>query len=111
MQFAQGLSRSLLVFAACIPAVYASDLTGVYAKVDRVVIENDTAQVWGVFAVAKPNDRNDYLPPVRGYLYFKPGPNAGLARNEWNDLKQIAGKDEIVAFGASPFTARIRRPG
>ena len=109
MPLVQALIRTLLVLTAA--ALYASDLTGVYAKIDRVVIENDTAQVWGVFAAAKPNDRNDYLPPVRGYLYFKPGPNVGLARNEWNDLKQVAGKDEIVAFAVRPFTAHIRRPG
>jgi hypothetical protein len=103
------LLRTLLLFASLIPAVYASDFTGVYAKIDRVLIENDTAQIWGVFAAAKPNDRNDYLPPVRGYLYFKVGPNPEMSRNEWNDLKQVAGKDEVVAFGTRPFTARIRK--
>jgi hypothetical protein len=107
MQSVRVFRRSLLVLAA-IPMLYASDLTGVYAKIDRVVIENDTAQIWGVFAAAKPNDRNDYLPPVRGYLYFKPGPNVEMTHNEWNDLKQVAGKGEIVAFSARPFTARIR---
>jgi hypothetical protein len=107
MQSVRVFLHSLLVLAA-VPALYASDFTGVYAKIDRVVIENDTAQIWGVFAAAKPNDRNDYLPPVRGYFYFKPGPNVEMTRNEWNDLKQVAGKGEIIAFGTRPFTARIR---
>src|SRR5262249_2864475 len=62
MQFVQVSIRTLLVLAAGVSTLNASDLTGVYAKIDRVVIENDTAQVWGVFAAAKPNDRNDYLP-------------------------------------------------
>jgi hypothetical protein len=111
MQIVQVLLRTSLALAAGLPALHASDFTGVYARIDRVVIENGTAQIWGVFAVAKPDDRNDYLPPVRGYLYFKPGPNAEMTRNEWNDLQAVAGKNEIVAFGARPFTARVRKSG
>ena len=108
MQSVHVLLRTMFL-AAVIPVLYASDFTGVYAKIDRVVIENDTAQIWGVFAAAKPNDRNEYLPPVRGYLYFKPGSNPEMSRNEWNDLKQVAGKGEIVAFGTRPFSATIRK--
>jgi hypothetical protein len=111
MQFTHRLLRTLLMAGALASVLHASDFTGVYAKIDRVVIENDTAQVWGVFATAKPNDRNDYLAPVRGYLYFKAGPNASLARNEWNDLKEVAGKGEIVAFGSRPFSATVRKDG
>jgi hypothetical protein len=111
MQSVQLLFLNLLVFISVIPVLNASDFTGIYARIDRVVIENDTAQIWGVFAAAKPNDRNDYLPLVRGYLYFKPGPNPEMTRNEWNDLKQVAGKGEVVAFGTRPFTARIRKAG
>ena len=110
MQLVRVLIRTSLALAVAIPAVYASDMTGVYARIDRVVIENDTAQVWGVFAAAKPDDRNYYLAPVRGYLYFKPGPNAEMSRREWNDLKSVAGTGEIVAFGTRPFTTRIRKP-
>ena len=109
MSFVQMLLRSSLVVVTGISALYASDFTGVYARIDRVVIENDTAQIWGVFAAAKPDDRNDYLSPVRGYLYFKAEPNPALARNEWNDLKQVAGTGEVVAFGGRPFTARIHK--
>jgi len=111
MQAIQSLFRNLLVFVSVVPVLTASDFIGVYAKIVRVVIENDTAQIWGVFAAAKPNDRNDYLPPVRGYLYFKLGPNAEVTRNEWNDLKQVAGKEEIVAFSARPFTAVVHKSG
>jgi hypothetical protein len=108
MKFFQ-LLRTSLILAAAIPLLHASDPTGVYAKIDRIVIDNDTAQVWGVFATAKPNDRNDYLPPARGYLFFKLGQNPEMTRKEWNDLKQVAGTGEIVAFSARPFTARIRK--
>ena len=110
MAFIQLLLRAWLVLAAAVPLL-ASDFIGVYAKIDRVVIDNDTAQIWGVFAAAKPDDRNDYLPPARGYLYFKAGQNAEMTRKEWNDLKQVAGTGEIVAFSARPFTARIRKSG
>ena len=110
MQSISVLLRTIAVLAA-IPALYGSDFTGVYAKIDRVVIEDGTAQIHGVFAAAKPDDRNDYLPPVRGYLYYKLGSNAEMTRNEWNDLKSVAGTGQIVSFGTRPFTAKIRKPG
>lgn len=45
------------------------------------------AQVWGVFATAKPDDRNDYLPPARGYLTFALAANPQAAQKEWADLQ------------------------
>src|SRR5690242_5758974 len=111
MTFVRVLLRSVVLLAACLSTLDASDFTGVYAKIDRVVIENETVQIWGVFAAAKPDDRNDYLPPVRGYLHFKAGTNPQLAHNEWTDLKQAAGTGEVMAFGNRPFTARIRKSG
>ncbi len=95
-----------LALAAACTMVQASDRTAIYARVDRVVLEPNNGspqaiQVWGVFSLAKPNDRNDYLPAARGYLYFKlPAENQEAARKEWADLKQVAGTREIVAFGA-----------
>ena len=76
-----------LVCAACLPLAHASDFTGVYARIDRVVLEPNAdsperIQLWGVFSMAKPNDRNDYLAPARGYLYFKLDQNPRAARNE-----------------------------
>src|SRR3989442_8322252 len=52
-----------------------SDFVGVYALIDRVVLEpNDTApervQVWGAFALANTEDRNTYESPRRGYFYY-----------------------------------------
>ena len=82
-----------------------SDWTGIYARVDKVVLEpNATAperiQIWGAFALANSQDRNSYEPAERGYLYFacKPG-NEDVCRKEWADLKSIAGTDQIVGFG------------
>jgi|ERR1043166_4249837 len=86
------------------PALHASDMVAVYARVDRVVLAPDensprTIQVFGVFSVAKPNDRNDYQPPAHGYLYFTLTGDERQVRREWNDLKQIAGTKQIVALG------------
>ena len=50
-----------------LPAL-ASDFTGIYARIDRVVLEPSTGtpervQVWGVFAIAKTTNPNDYDAP------------------------------------------------
>jgi hypothetical protein len=84
---------------------YASDPTGVFARVDRVAMEPntnspETIQIWGVFSIADPSKANSYLPAARGYLYYKLADNPAAARKEWADLKQVAGTDQIVAFGS-----------
>lgn len=107
----------LLIFVASVVLAHASDPTAVYARVDKVVLEPnpdspETIQVWGVFSMAKPNDRNDYLPPARGYLYFKLAGNKEAARKEWADLKEVAGTSQIVAFGSRyDPQARLRKSG
>ena len=96
--------------------LYASDRNAVYARVDRVVLEPrenapDRIQIWGVFSMAKPNDPNDYLPAAKGYLYFRlPAANEQVTRNEWADLKAVAGTRQIVSFGSRwDLRARVRR--
>ena len=82
----------------------ASDPVGVYAFVDKVVLEPsdgqpERIQVWGGFALAE--GRGDtYMPAKRGYMYFmvKPGEEE-VTRKEWNDLKSLAGGEQFVAFG------------
>src|SRR5688572_14341417 len=84
---------------------HASDPVGVYAYVDKVVMEPsegrpERIQIWGGFAVAE--GRGDTYAKARpGYMYFtvKPGEEE-ICRKEWNDLKAMAGKEEYVAFGA-----------
>src|SRR2546426_10625183 len=102
----------LLVLAASLTTVHASDRMAVYSRVDKVVLEPnpdapDRIQIWGVFSLAKPNDPNWYLPPARGYLYFEAAGNSAAARKEWADLKQIAGSGQIVAFG-SRYELKLR---
>ena len=110
--------KVLVAALACVIAgtaiVVASDRTGVYAVIDKVVLEpNDQnperIQVWGAFAVATKNDRDNYDAVQRGYLYFKADGSAPMTRNEWKDLKSVAGTKTIVGF-SSRFgqTVRVR---
>jgi hypothetical protein len=83
-----------------------SDRTGIYARVDKVVLEPDATaperiQIWGAFALASKNDRNTYDSAQRGYLYFSCKPSrAEICRKEWADLKAIAGTGQVVGFGS-----------
>jgi len=116
MHRARSIGRMLLAFTVCATTALASDPTAVYTRVDRVVLEPNgdapkTVQIWGVFAMAKPDDRNDYLPPARGYLYLTLPADSRAARAEWSDLAQVAGTRQIVAFGSRyDLKARLRRP-
>jgi hypothetical protein len=94
------------LFALSVPVTRASDPTGIYAFVDRVVFEPSDSeperiQIWGGFALANRENRNDYHNAERGYLYFKlkPGEEA-VSKKEWADLKSVAGTGQIVAFGS-----------
>ena len=83
----------------------ASDPIGVYALVDKVVFEpNETnperVQILGAFAIAEGYGYT-YKKAERGYLYYKVNPDKPKAcRNEWADLKAVAGTGQIVAFGS-----------
>ena len=93
-----------------------SDRTGIYARVDKVVLEPDAMaperiQIWGAFALASKEDRNTYDSAQRGYLYFscKPG-KEDICRKEWADLKAIAGTGKVVGFGGRSLpNPRIRK--
>jgi hypothetical protein len=89
---------------------------GVYARVDKVVLEPDATaperiQVWGAFALARADDRNTYDSAQRGYLYFscRLG-KEDICRKEWADLKAIAGTGRVVGFGGRDFwRPRVRK--
>ena len=108
-----------LVFTCAVIALagsllHASDRVAVYAKVDRVVLAPDaqsprTVQIFGTFSIAQPDNPNSYQPAARGYLYFTLAGDDALALREWNDLKDVAGTKQIVAFGSrSTLKARVR---
>jgi len=84
----------------------ASELVGLYAIVDRVVIEPneqspERIQVWGTFSTTR-----DTGAAKRGYLYFRapfPPEFRDAALKEWKDLKDVAGSGQAVAFGQQYF--------
>ena len=97
------LILALLALAA--GPLKASDPIGIYAFVDKVIVEPSDAaperiQVWGGFALAKGRDA-DYEAAQRGYMYFKLRPGQeDVCRKEWADLKAVAGTSQLVAFGS-----------
>jgi hypothetical protein len=104
--FTKIAQTALLAFGvmAAASSAQASDPVGIYALVDKVVLEPnektpERAQVWGTFCFAE--GRGDgYGQPKRGYLYYKVNPeNDDVSRKEWADLKMVAGTPQIVAFG------------
>jgi hypothetical protein len=94
----------------------ASDPTGIYAIVDKVVVEPDdtapeTIQIWGVFALADGKPGDSYRPAKRGYLYYSlPSPQVerNSAKAEWADLKKLP-SEQAIAFGSRyKPTGRVR---
>jgi hypothetical protein len=93
----------------------ASGLLGIYGIIEKVVFEpNDTSpervQLWGAFAYSDGVGESyaGMSKPQKGYMYFRlpdpaSGPRAqqavGTIRNEWTDLKSVAGKGQAVGFG------------
>jgi hypothetical protein len=109
----------LLVLGACMAvtvALYASDMVGVYAVVDKVVLEPsetspERVQIWGAFALADDKDGSSYKTAERGYLYYTcPQGKESICRKEWADLKSVAGKETGVGFGRRWESAgRVRK--
>lgn len=104
---------TLTTLALMTGAAQASDPVGIYARVDRVVLEPgpdlpERIQVWGTFVVAVPRDPKAYGPPEGGYLYFtlRPG-KEDVCRKEWADLKRVAGTRQVIGF-ASRWEAKGR---
>jgi hypothetical protein len=111
------LAIACLVLAFGAATVQASDPVGIYAIVEKVVLEPGEAapqrvQIWGAFALADQTRRGDhYLPAARGYLYYtlKPGDEAAC-RAEWSDLEALAGTGQAVGFGSRYLPkARVRK--
>lgn len=110
---------SLLVLALLSASAQASDRVGVYALIDKVVLEPNAEaperiQIWGVFSVAITNDLNYYHPAARGYMYFSaPQGKEEVSRKEWADLKKVAGSRQAVSFGSRwelKAGTRVRKP-
>ena len=110
---------SLVALGACVltaVTLRASDFVGVYAVVEKVVLEpGDTApqriQIWGAFALSDRKSGSGYGTAERGYLYYAcPAGREAMCRNEWADLQSVAGKDTGIGFGGRYIeTGRIRK--
>src|SRR5829696_4759769 len=94
----------------------ASDFVGVYAVVDKVVLEPSEAaperiQIRGAFALSDGKRGSGYGAAERGYLYYScPAGQQALCRREWADLQSVAGKNTGVGFGGRYVaTGRIRK--
>jgi hypothetical protein len=93
----------VVAFLALAGTARASDPVGIYALVEKVVLEPqdkpERAQVWGVFLLAKAASNVEYQKPVYGYLYYtvESGKEKD-SRIEWADLKKVAGTGQTVAF-------------
>ena len=106
-----------LVLSALGAPAWASDPIGIYALVEKVVLDPNATkperiQLWGAFSLAKrdPANRNAYEPPERGFLYFQlPAEGADLARAEWSDLEKIAGTGECVGIGSRYLQSKLSR--
>jgi hypothetical protein len=117
------------VIAATVP-LRASDPVGVYCLIEKIVLEPNTTaptaiQIWGAFSFAQPiyaptnppgtfgnaNVGDLYGPVQNGYLYYTcPSGKESLCRNEWNDLKSVAGKHEVMGFGGRhSANGRVRK--
>jgi hypothetical protein len=93
-----------MAFLALAGTVRASDPVGIYALVEKVVLEPEDkperVQVWGVFRLAKPRAGGDeYRQPAYGYLYYSlDSSKEKECRIEWSDLKKVAGNGQVIAF-------------
>ena len=105
--------KTLIVIAALIAATFttlnASGALGIYGIVEKVVFEPneqtpERVQVWGAFAYVENRIVSESLTvskPVRGYMYFRlGGATDAIVRNEWADLKSVAGTGQAVGFGS-----------
>jgi hypothetical protein len=94
------------VCALAAVTLHASDMVGIYTVVEKVVLEpSETAplrvQIWGAFALADGKSGSTYGTAQRGYLYYScPQGQETICRQEWADLKSVAGKDTGVGFGS-----------
>jgi len=104
-QFAANI-QTWLSSDTAVTAAPMSDFAGIYAMIDRVILEPSEAaperiQIWGAFAMSQPEDRNNYMPPERGYLYYSlVAGKESVCRAEWADFKAIAGTGQVIGFGA-----------
>jgi hypothetical protein len=115
MNRATVLTLAVLLIAAAL--AQASDPVGIYAMIDKVVLEPsdgpaERVQVVGVFCLAR-NGGDEYAAPERGFLYYALVKDKEKeCRNEWADFKKVAGTGQCIAFGSRyGKKGTVRKPG
>ena len=89
---------------------------GIYAIVDKVVLEPDEAnpdriRIWGTFIVPVPRSSGAHQFPQRGYLYYSlPAGREDDVKKEWLKLMSVAGTGKVVGF-AFYWMLSPRTPG
>src|SRR4029450_2698334 len=79
---------------------------GIYAIVDKVVLEPDEAnperiRIWGTLIVPVRRSSGAHQRPQRGYLYYSlPTGREEVVKREWLELKSVAGTGRAVGFAA-----------
>lgn len=108
----------ILVSAIGAITAQASVPLGVYAVVDKVVLEPagaeaERVQIWGTFALWDEAAGLGYRTPQRGYLYYSCSrEQLSICRDEWADLKSVAGTGQVIGFGSRSLLAgRVRTDG
>ena len=124
-------TAALIVFVGAVVPLRASDPVGAYAIIEKVVLEPNATeptavQIFGVFSFAvrraadgtqpwpagsfgTANSGDVYGAVQKGYLHYTcaKGKEA-TCRNEWTDLKSLAGTPEVIGFGSRwAMTGRI----
>jgi hypothetical protein len=110
--------RFLVVLGSAISAItaHASVPVGVYGIVDKVLLEPadaepQRAQIWGTFASWDEAGGLAYRTPQRGYLYYSCSrEQLSICRDEWADLKAVAGTGQVIGFGSRSLLAGRVRP-
>jgi len=117
------LCLSVCALVASVVPLRASDPVGAYAIIEKVVLEPNateptSVQIFGVFSFAvrrtadgtqpwpagsfgTANTGDVYAAVQKGYLHYScPKGKEATCRNEWADLKSMAGTPEVIGFGS-----------
>jgi hypothetical protein len=94
-----------VLFLALVPIPLPSDPAGVYAVLDRVVLQPNAeaptaAELHGAFALAEGHRGQYYRAPQVGVLRFQLGKDGTASVQQWRELAAVAGTGQIVAFGS-----------
>lgn len=99
-------SLTLLGLVAGGRAALASDMAGIYGRIELVAYDagdfSDAVKISGTFTIAMGTQGTggNYTEPRKGYFYYVcPSGQEDKCKAEWADLASIAKTNQCVAFG------------